>query len=236
MNTSRIPLSLIVEPKDNPNSMSSAAFSLLQRSMLKIGDVQPVLVRPVDGGKFELVDGVHRTRAVTALLEGDSVLDAMSDDDDDKLNTIRCQLEAFRESHLDSAMDCVIARLSDEEAKAVQIGMNRLRGELNLGDVARTLADLTVAGWSISDVGITGFDDREAEALIKSVLDAHDEVDPSMTELGSDEPPAEKKVKPFVLELTFATKDELSRARRGLKKAAGKGELSQGLINLLDGV
>jgi hypothetical protein len=48
-------------------------------------------------------------------------------------------------------------------------------------------------------------------------------------------PPAEEPGGPFELVIPFATKDELQRAKKGLRRAAGKGrELGEGLLTLLD--
>lgn len=127
---------------------------------------------------------------------------------------------------------CVVLDNSDDaKAVALRIGMNRLRGELNLAAVARELDKLVEAGWGTDDLGLTGFNPDEVEDLLESLnLQAEDDV------LGQkiDGPEADDAPPdPFVLEITFADRDTFKRAKAGLKRAAGSGDLSKGLMRLL---
>jgi hypothetical protein len=51
----------------NPNTMSAREQEQLQRSLESVGQVQPLLVRPLDDGSFEIVDGEWRWRMAQKL-------------------------------------------------------------------------------------------------------------------------------------------------------------------------
>lgn len=126
----------------------------------------------------------------------------------------------------------VVTDVDDNDASALQIGMNRMRGELDLGEVARQVASLSDAGWTVAELTLTGFSTEELDDLLKAARpEAADLMDQSFSTPDTEE---DKPLKPFLLELTFETKDDLQQAKRGLKRAAGKGrELSDGLLRLL---
>lgn len=123
---------------------------------------------------------------------------------------------------------------TDAQAKVLQIGMNRLRGELDLAKVAKALDDLLGGGMSMEDLHIAGFKPEEIEDLIQTLeADSIDEVlKDANTTVPEEEPTT--VMKPFLLELTFRTKDDLKRAKKGLKHAAGKnGDMADGLLRIL---
>lgn len=235
-----IPLSRIHEPASNPNVLGDQQFGLLIESMLRragagsvgedgelVGYAQPILVRP-DGDGFEIVDGVHRSRAVKAILEMDTSL-LLEDRDREYVERV----VQFQQAYADGSIECVVRDMTTEQARVLQISMNKLRGELDLGQVARTLNELLEEGCDVNAM-VSGFSEEEVAALVESVSDEPD-LSPNVGAL--PEEPDEKPIKPFVLELTFSTKEELSRAKRGLRKAGGgKGaDLARGLLNLIDG-
>jgi ParB/RepB/Spo0J family partition protein len=51
----------------NPNRMDERMFGALVENMRRHGNAQPILVRPVDRGRFEVIDGAHRLRAAREL-------------------------------------------------------------------------------------------------------------------------------------------------------------------------
>jgi ParB-like chromosome segregation protein Spo0J len=56
----------VVQANDyNPNVVAPPEMRLLKRSIEADGYTQPVVVWPIDGGRYEVVDGVHRTRVGT---------------------------------------------------------------------------------------------------------------------------------------------------------------------------
>jgi len=226
-----IPISRLADPPENPNRMDQEKRDTLQAAMLRIGFVQPVLVRPIDEGeetielpeqgsctieefraaveatmrlasKFVIVDGWHRVRAAEA--------NGMTE------------------------LPCVVVGMDAEQARIAQIGMNRLRGELDLSAVASTLADMHADGWSIEDLSLTGFSPSEIADLVKTTVDASLDITPEMGAVPDD---SDAPIKPFVLELTFGTRADLARVKRALRKAGGgKGaDLAVGLMRLIDG-
>lgn len=65
--TSSLPLAEIIESKTNPRrAMNKAALDELTESVRRVGVVQPVLVRPLPGGPYELVAGHRRLAAARA--------------------------------------------------------------------------------------------------------------------------------------------------------------------------
>jgi len=122
---------------------------------------------------------------------------------------------------------------SDEVA--VRIGMNNLRGSLDLSAVASSVAQLQVQGWSVEDLTLTGFTVDELDQLLSSTKKSitEDILDSPTTQPAPLPEPGDK---PFVLELRYATKNELARAKKGLRKAVGKhGDIADGLLRLLEG-
>jgi ParB-like chromosome segregation protein Spo0J len=216
----------LCEPRRNPNSMSKEDFDNLARAMLYVGNVQPVLVRRVEGRTtpYEIVDGVHRARAVRSLLSSDPIADKGEE-------ALRQQ---FASLYARDAMPCVVVDLTDDEARATQIAMNRLRGKLDLGSVAKTLEELHLAGWGVLDLPLTGYTKDEIDHLLASNKSVDDDLLDAAS--GLDEP-AETTERPFVLEFTFETRAELAKVKRYLRKAAGgKGNpLEKGLLALIEG-
>jgi len=201
-------ISLLDEPKKNPNKLPEARYKLLVEAIRKVGFLQPILVRgdvSKPNSRFEIVDGVHRVRAAKEL--------------------------GMR------SVECVVSKsMTSAEATVIQIGMNRLRGELEFNAVSAALSELAMGGWTKEQLTITGFELDEIEGMLRDA--APDNMDEIAASLGESPPtdvaPAEK---PFVLELTFATRAELARAKRGLRKASGGrgGDMAIGLLKILEG-
>ena len=63
-----ITLGKLVENDYNPRKrFDDAAMADLQNSIERIGLLQPLAVRPLDGAKFEVICGVRRFRALSNL-------------------------------------------------------------------------------------------------------------------------------------------------------------------------
>lgn len=137
------------------------------------------------------------------------------------------RLRAAREVGMPK-VPCVIKDGTDADtAKAVQIGMNRLRGELNLTDVGVQISELAKAGWPIDDLTLTGFTTDEIKDLLDSVAqDQDDLVQGAMASVNST---ATEK---HVLEVVFAEEEDMVRVRRKLKKL-GEGDMAAALLDLL---
>lgn len=62
-----IPASQLVSLKRNPQFMTPKQMENLKESMRRDGFVAPILVRPLKGGKFEVISGNHRFMAAVEL-------------------------------------------------------------------------------------------------------------------------------------------------------------------------
>src|SRR6516162_3012530 len=100
------------------------------------------------------------------------------------------------------------------DLKAVQVGMNKLRGELDLSKVATVMMDLTNDGTPIDYLSITtGFTPDEISDLLDSVRGTTEEDILASAPITHEE---EKPIKPFVLEIEFSTREEMQETRRVL--------------------
>lgn len=194
-----------LDPRErNPNRMSASAFAMLTEAIRRHGFLQPLLVRE-HGERFEIVDGTHRWRAA-------------------------------REVGLD-AVPCVVLGEddnADDVAAALQIGMNRLRGELDLTEVGEALAELVANGWGSEELVVTGFDSSEIDTLIESVKgdDTKSLLAGGDVELPDEDEEHEEAPATFVLEIEFSNEADLHLAKRVLRKA-GSGDMGRGLLALL---
>lgn len=209
-----------LRPADtNPNVMDEAHYRALVAGIRVEGFLQPILVREVldselgtapKGGApvYEIVDGHHRVRAA------------------EEVGMV--------------AVPAVIAApgMSADAARLQAIGMNKRRGELDLTEVGRAFADLHGEGWSVEALALTGFSPNEVGDLLRSVSQdvdkalAKDISIPADSFENEDEP--EPSAKPFLLEILFTSREDFKAAKKGLKRAAGKGkDLARGLMVLL---
>lgn len=132
------------------------------------------------------------------------------------------------------AIPAIVVECDDNEARVLQLGMNRLRGEVDLTAAARQIAELFEAGWAMPEVLLSGFSAEEVDALLRSThAPDNDPLDATLLGATRDaEEPAPDRV--WALELSFASKADLDRAKKALRRAAGKGgELGDGLLRLI---
>lgn len=140
------------------------------------------------------------------------------------------RVRAAREAGL-FEVPVVVGSFSVDEALALQIGMNRLRGELDLAKVAEAMAELAEEGWTREAMTLTGFSVDEVAALIDSV---HSDNDMDILAGGSaPEPSHDDTEKLYVLEVPMPNVGSLRKARSKLKKL-GNGDLGRGLLALLE--
>lgn len=162
-----------------------------------------VVARELPNGVVEIIDGVHRVRAA-------------------------------REAGVDQVAAYVypLGACSDAQAAAMQIGFNRLRGELDLTAVARQLAtwDLVAEDLAV----LAGYSDLEAQLLVDSLTP------PTTDDLMGLDPtpePAQESDGPapvFELALRFASRAELQAVKKALRKSAGKSkDMAKGLLATL---
>ena len=60
-------LSVLVVNDKNPNVMKSREFDLLVDNINKVGITDPIIVRPIGGGKYRIIGGHHRAKAAQFL-------------------------------------------------------------------------------------------------------------------------------------------------------------------------
>lgn len=124
---------------------------------------------------------------------------------------------------------------TEEMRQVVSLGMNRIRGELDLGAVARRVTELAEQGWSMAQLTLTGFSVPDLEELVKSSQPENEDVLAQGVNTGASDPEPDSSPRPFLLELMFSSSEELQKVKRRLRREAGKGrELSEGLLKLLD--
>lgn len=202
----RVRESDLIEDPANPNKMTKDEFAALCANVKEHGFWQPILVKIIKGGGDVGYQIVDgHHRARAAWAAGYEMIPALVWDG------------------------------TEEMRRAFAVGMNKIRGELDLGEVSAIVQDLAENGWSKADMAVTGFTDDELDALLKAAQPENTEDVLAGSSPNSDEddsPPA--KPRPHVLELTFGSADDLKKAKRALRRAAGKGkELGDGLLVLL---
>ena len=132
-------------------------------------------------------------------------------------------------------LECFVLK-PDAKNEALAIAMNRLRGDLDLTQVAEAMKDIVVeTGWDAPTIGVlTGFSADEVESLIDR---AKTTLQDSLDDVGLGAPPEPEDTapdKPFMLEIAFASKEDYQLCRKKLRKAAGKTkDLATGLLNVL---
>lgn len=130
----------------------------------------------------------------------------------------------------------VVWRGTDEEArKLLAIGLNKIRGQLNLGEVARILGELDQMSWKMSDLAsMTGFTSDEIDSLLKAAQPQTEEdvLEGAATSL-DDSDADDESTRQHVLELTFNSANDLQRAKRALKRAANGSDLGEGLLAII---
>lgn len=194
-------------PSGNPNRMDGDEYDALVASIRKNGFLQPILVRmaagiddPADSEVFDLIDGEHRLRAAVEI-------------------------------GLPEVLAVVVPHdVSDDVVRVLRIGMNRLRGQLDVSAVAREFRDLVDHGWSVADLETTGFDASSIDALLRSLAD----VDPMA---GAPELPEDLDVdadeKTYSLTIRFPSEADRLRVKAALLDV-GEHDLARGAVRLVE--
>ncbi len=125
---------------------------------------------------------------------------------------------------------------TEDMRRALSIGMNKIRGALDLGAVADQIRELAEAhDWTPADLTMTGYSEDEINDLLKSAQpsDADEVLAGAAAGIDRAEPP--ETTQTFVLELSFGSAQDLQLAKRALKRAAGgKGcDMSDGLLAMI---
>lgn len=139
-----------------------------------------------------------------------------------------------------SKVPAIIVHVDESQASLLKIGMNKLRGELDLGEVATILTNLHDQGWDMASLALSGFNESELDSLFASAQpeDTEDILRGSVqnnVKSDGEDLDAAPDGKTYVLELVFASAKERNQARQKLRKVLGPGhELGEALLALLN--
>lgn len=125
----------------------------------------------------------------------------------------------------------------EEKKRLLQIAMNRLRGTLDLGQVALVLRDVALETAMTEDelATLTGYSVRDVEELLKATDRSGSGAPPGAFQAPEDDGKEAAAPKPFELEgVRFATRAELAKVKKKLRKA-GNGDLARGLLAIIEG-
>lgn len=115
-----------------------------------------------------------------------------------------------------------------EHAELLRIGMNKMRGELDLTTTTEQLQLLLTDGFDMQDLELTGFPEWEITALLQAAQDDGDVL------TGADVTmPAPEKEKTFPLVFKFESESERAKVKETLE-ALGSGNAHEGLTRALD--
>lgn len=191
------------DPETNPNRMEAEKYDLLVRAIQQEGFLQPILVTAVEGekGKWRIEDGHHRWWAAkqTGMKEVSVCIKKMDAD-----------------------------LLQAGQAMLIGIGMNRLRGELDLSVATDIIREVQEAlSLTIPDVSVlTGFTEDELSTLLATQSDPEEILEEGAGAVADVEV---EDGKTYLLEINFSDRDEFKLAKRKLRKL-GKGDLAVGLL------
>jgi ParB-like chromosome segregation protein Spo0J len=242
--TVMLPVDALVPAESNPNSMSDEDYAALVAGIRRTGFLQPVLVRgpepppaPTPGAPDDevlaLVEDEAAWRSALAL-GGVGALAQIGV----KLRIVdgEHRWRAAREVGL-AEVPCVVGDFNEKTAKLLQIGMNRLRGELDLGAVGRTLQELADGGAELDELLTSGYTADEVDGLLAAMRpDPEDLTD--VGAVGGTEPEErgaadDSSGKAWELKITLESRKELQAVRKKLNRLGGR-DLRKGLLKALD--
>lgn len=149
-----VPLSQVDPNPWNPNQQSDRAFQATQESLLSYGFVTPIVVRPhpEEEGRFQVIDGEHRWRAMRAF--SDEGLPPGASD-------------ALRQLVEEGNIPAQVVPMPDAWAKKFTIIANETRGKADAVELGNLLSELA-QDTSLEDL-VKGlpFSPQELEELIK---------------------------------------------------------------------
>ena len=179
---------LIRRRTDNPNKMEPERFDLLVKAIEREGFLQPVLVRRVVDDEYTY-----------EMVDGHHRLDAV-------------------ESLGQTSILAVVIEADDAEALALQVGLNKLRGELDLMLCATQLQQLVAEfAWSADELTLTGFGAEECRAMLELATVAGDP-EADLLSQPLELPDGRKKGGRPVFEVEFSTREEMLETRKALRK------------------
>lgn len=95
-------LDLLVENEHNPNKMTNREFDLLVANMQDTGITDPILVKPIEDGKYRIIGGHHRAKAARYLEFSEVPCTIVTDPDfDEEMETFQLVRHNMIRGHLD---------------------------------------------------------------------------------------------------------------------------------------
>lgn len=202
----------------NPNVMDPDEYALLKETIRRVGFLQPILVRPVAKGEAKKL-GVPKDGYV--LVDGEH------------------RLTAGTELGM-AEVPAVVVEEGADIGQALRIGMNRLRGRLDLTTVSRELDDLLRQ--SQRDPAelqwLTGFTTVEIDQLVRkaSQHDVDDLLQQTNVPSGDAPDIEDNAPRSFALRIVFESEADRATVRAALLRAAGPdGTMAAGLLALAKG-
>lgn len=207
-----LPIASLIARERNPNKMTNEQFELLVGAIKRVGCVQPVLVRRLPPLE-ELSTKVRETAA--SLGAGWEIIDGFH------------RVNACKQAGL-THVPAVIIDSDEQMAAALQLGLNRMRGEVSLNAAVIELQLLEGSTYT----ELCGFAPDEIDALLTQ--DTGIDIEEALEGASANVP--EEQAEPagsITLEIPgFTNANELRAAKRALKKA-GAGDLRVGLMRIL---
>lgn len=225
---------LISQSGGNPNMMDADEYTRLKNTIKTVGFLQPLLVRQEGGLEWKDGDVIESSDDLGVEADAQDVEQALAD-----RRFVLVDGEHRLQAGIELGMEtipCVIVDEGDDVGRALRIGMNRIRGQLDLTAVSRELDELMrEEGWTAADLEVTGFDDDEIRSLLKSAV-VTDPVLDAINEAGNPDEPVMEDEKPrgFTIRLVFDSEAERIRVKSALLTAAGEGgSMAEGMLALI---
>lgn len=252
-NFKELPVDLIQRGKYQPRlDMNQDALEDLANSIKAQGIVQPIVIRPIGEGRYEIIAGERRWRA--AQLAGLDTIPAIIRDVPDEDAVAMALIENIQREELNPMEEAVaLQRLIDEfelthMQAAEAVGRSRVavsnllrllsltddvkrmlgNGDLEMGHARALLAlDSGTQIQAAHQVAGKGLSVRETERLVKRLLQGADHEKPKSTALNPD-----------VLKLQDNISEKLGAKVKILHKDSGKGrlEIKYNSLDELDGI
>lgn len=121
-----------------------------------------------------------------------------------------------------------VVAADETQAEILRISMNRIRGEMDLSQIAQQFDMLLDAGFTKEDLELTGYTDYEIDTLLDSLSDEDLE-----DELELDESAAEPaKPKTYNLTIKYDSESERAHVKEALERL-GDGDVREGIHELI---
>ncbi len=172
-----------------------------------------------------LVESIRRIGYVQPILV------SVDEDGDHEIIDGHHRVVAMMELGMTNAQAVILA--PGEDKRLVAMALNRLRGDTDLAVAGLVIQEMIGDGVDLSDLSISGFDEQECADLLEAVSATDDMTLDDMGDADMPEDEPDSVARPFLLELTFRNRADLTTARKALRNAVGKGgDLADGLLRL----